>query len=32
MEDFIVGIVVGIILGGGIIGFLWNESTKGEND
>ena len=32
MGDFLGGLVVGIFFGGCIIGFLWSESVKGEND
>ena len=32
MEQLFVGILMGFILGVMITGFLWNESTKGEND
>jgi hypothetical protein len=32
MEQLFVGILMGFVLGVMIIGFLWNESTKGEND
>ena len=32
MEQLLVGILIGLVLGIMIMGFLWNESTKGEND
>ena len=32
MEQLLVGIVIGLVLGAMIMGFLWNESTKSEND
>ena len=32
MEQLFVGILMGFILGVMIMGFLWNESIKGEND
>ena len=32
MEQLFVGILMGFVLGAMIMGFLWNESTKGEND
>ena len=30
--NLLLGISIGFIFGGLIVGFLWNESTKGEND
>lgn len=32
MEQLFVGILMGLVLGVCIMGFLWNESTKSEND
>ena len=32
MEQLFVGISIGFILGVMIMGFLWNESIKSEND
>ncbi len=32
MEELLVGILIGVVLGIMIMGFLWNESEKGEND
>ena len=32
MEQLFVGILMGFVLGVMIMGFLWNESIKGEND
>lgn len=32
MEQLFVGILIGLVLGVMIIGFLWNESIKDEND
>ena len=32
MEPLFVGIAIGFILGVMVVGFFWNESTKGEND
>ena len=32
MEQLLVRILIGLVVGIMIMGFLWNESTKGEND
>ena len=32
MEQLFVGILMGFVLGAMIMGFLWNESIKSEND
>ena len=32
MGQLFVGILMGFVLGVMVVGFLWNESTKGEND
>ena len=32
MEQLLVGILIGLVLGAMIMGFLWNESIKSEND
>lgn len=32
MEVFFIGILIGFVLGFSLIGFLWNESIKDEND
>ncbi len=32
MEQFLVGILVGFVLGAIIVGFFWNESIYDEND
>lgn len=32
MEQLLVGILIGVVLGVMIMGFLWNESGKDEND
>lgn len=31
-EPFLVGMLVGFVLGAILVGFFWNESVKGEND
>jgi biotin transporter BioY len=31
-EPFLVGVLVGFVLGAMIIGWLWNETIKDEND
>lgn len=32
MEALFIGILLGFVLGAGVVGFLWNESIKDEND
>lgn len=32
MEPFLAGVLLGFVLGSMLMGFLWNESIKNEND
>lgn len=32
MEPLFIGIIIGFVLGAGVIGFLWSEHLKNEND
>ena len=32
MEQLLIGILIGLVLGACVMGFLWNESVKDEND
>lgn len=32
MEALFTGIIIGLVLGALIVGFLWNESVKSENE
>jgi hypothetical protein len=32
MEDFLIGLVIGLVIGASIIGIMWNETLYDEND
>ena len=32
MEDFLTGLVVGLVIGASIIGFMWGETLEKETD